>query len=110
MADRYPERSFPDDDNYDRGGHSGASSNAEPDQERDLSRYDDALYGERDSDSQHAQHDQAYAGDEYAYEDEYSESPEQPKRRGGMITVFAILALAFFGVGGAYAYRTYVGS
>jgi len=80
------------------------------DEERDLSRYDDALYGEPDSGAQGAEHDEAYADNDYAYEDEFGEEAEPPKRRGGMITVFAVLALAFFGVGGAYAYRTYVGS
>ena len=81
---------------------------ADADQERDLSRYDDALYGELDSGEQDVHHDEAHADHAYAYEDEYSEDTEPPKRRGGMITVFAVLALAFFGVGGAYAYRTYV--
>jgi hypothetical protein len=83
---------------------------ADADQERDPSRYDDALYGELDSGTQDAQHDEAHTDHAYGYEDEYSEDTEPPKRRGGMITVFAVLALAFFGVGGAYAYRTYVGS
>ena len=91
-----------------------AQGHADADQERDLSRYDDTLYGDFDSDPQHAEHDRhdrAYADDDYDYHDEYNESAEEPKRRGGgKITVFAILALAFFGVGGAYAYRTYVGS
>jgi hypothetical protein len=83
---------------------------ADADEERDLSRYDDALYGEPDSGGQDAQHGETYTEDAYAYEHEYSDETEPPKRRGGMITVFAVLALAFFGVGGAYAYRTYVGS
>jgi len=80
----------------------------DPDQEADLSRYDDALYG---GIAQDDQHDQAYADDAYAYQDEYNEGEEEaPKRRGGIITVFAVLALAVFGVGGAFAYRTYMGS
>ena len=87
-----------------------AQAYANADQDRDLSRYDDALYGELDSGEQDAQHGETYTEDAYAYEDEYGEDTEPPKRRGGMITVFAVLALAFFGVGGAYAYRTYVGS
>jgi hypothetical protein len=83
---------------------------ADADQERDPSRYDDALYGELDSDAQDAQHGESYTEDAYAFEDEYSEETEPPKRRRGMITFVAVFALAFFGVGGAYAYRTYVGS
>jgi hypothetical protein len=82
----------------------------EAEEEGDLSRYDDALYGELESGEQDRQHEQAYAEDGYDYQDEYAEPVEEPKRRRGMITVFAVLALAVFGVGGAYAYRTYVGS
>jgi hypothetical protein len=79
--------------------------------EPDLSRYDDALYGSLDSGAQNAQHDQAYADDGYAYEeDQPFDAMDQPRRRGGMITVVAVLALAVFGVGGAFAYRTYTGS
>jgi SPOR domain len=50
--------------------------------------------------------DDGYA---YAYDEEPERQPE-PKRRGGMVTVAAVLALAVFGVGGAFAYRTYSGS
>jgi hypothetical protein len=83
---------------------------AESGHEPDPSRYDDALYGGFDSDAQHA-HDQGYADDGYAYEeDQQFEDQPQPKRRGGLITVAAVLALAVFGVGGALAYRTYTGS
>jgi SPOR domain len=83
---------------------------AEPGHEPDMSRYDEALYGSFDSSSQHDRHDQGYGDDAYGYEDDqhYEEQPE-PKRRGGMITVAAVLALAVFGVGGAFAYRTYTG-
>ena len=83
--------------------------------EPDLSRYDEALYGSYDRNAQHHQHDQedqhhqGYADDGYAYDEEPSRAPA-PKRRGGMATVFAVLALAVFGVGGAFAYRTYSGS
>ena len=77
----------------------------------DLSRYDDALYGGFDSGAQHAQHDQGYADDSYGYEEDQGyEASQEPRRRGGgMITVAAVLALAVFGVGGAFAYRTYTG-
>jgi hypothetical protein len=91
---------------YDR-----APSFADADHERDLSRYDDALYGEPDSGAA-AQHDPAYADDAYAYQESYGdgEAGAMPKRRGGMVTVVAVLALAVFGVGGAFAYRTYTAS
>jgi hypothetical protein len=81
-------------------------------EERGLSRYDDALYGELESGAQDRQQDQAYAEDSFDYQDEYAEPEpaEEPKRRRGMIKVFAVLALAVFGVGGAYAYRTYAGT
>ena len=80
--------------------------------EPDPSRYDDALYGQLDSGAQQAQHDPAYADDPYAYQDGYDDGAEEPvqKRRGGMITVAVVLALAVVGTGGAFAYRTYVGS
>jgi len=80
------------------------------DHEPDLSRYDDALYGGFDSGAQTAQHDQNYASDGYAYdEDQHFDEQPQSRRRGGMITVAAVLALAVFGVGGALAYRSYTG-
>ena len=87
-----------------------APPSADADHERDLSRYDDALYGELDSGA--AQHDAAYADDAYAYQESYGEgeADAMPKRRGGMVTVVAVLALAVFGVGGAFAYRTYTAS
>lgn len=78
-------------------------------EQQDPSRYDDALYGSFGSDPQPAQHDQAYADDGYD-EDQNFEPAEEPRKRGGMITVAAVLALAVFGVGGAYAYRTFTGS
>jgi hypothetical protein len=86
---------------------------ADADQEPDPSRYDDALYGQPDSGTQTSQHDQAYADDDpYAYQDSYDEAAEDqiPKRRGGMMTVLAVVALAVVGTGAAFAYRTYLGS
>ncbi len=82
------------------------------DREPDPSRYDDALYGQFDAGAQ--QHDPAYADDAYAYQDGYDDSAEDedqvPKRRGGMVTVAVVLALAVVGTGAAFAYRTYVGT
>lgn len=85
---------------------------ADADHERDLSRYDDALYGELESGAADMQHDPAYANDAYAYQDDYDDGAEHevPKRRGRMVTVVALLALAVLGTGGALAYRTYMGS
>lgn len=84
----------------------------------DPSRYDEALYGpaEGQQDGQLQlppypengyDHPSAY-GEAYgaAYEED---EPRQP-RRGGMLTVVAVVALAFVGTAGAYAYRTYTGS
>jgi hypothetical protein len=87
---------------------------AEPDQhpQADPARYDDALYGEPDPGTYaDPQQDAAYADDPYAYQDGYAEEAEdKPSRRGGLVTVVAVLALAVIGTGGAFAYRTYVGS
>jgi hypothetical protein len=79
----------------------------------DPARYDDALYGEPDPGTYEAQQrDAAYADGSYAYQDGYGEEAEeeQKPRRGGMMTVVAVLALAVVGTGGAFAYRTYMGS
>jgi sporulation related protein len=80
----------------------------------DPSRYDDALYGQLESGQQDFQRDPAYPDDPYAYQSDYPEDElddEVPeKRRGGLMTVAAILALAVVGTGGAFAYKTYLGS
>jgi hypothetical protein len=90
--------------------HRYAPPRADADREPDPSRYDDALYGERDSATQEEQYGQAYSDDPYGYQDGYDEEAEEPvqKRRGGMVTVGVILALAVVGTGAAFAYRTYV--
>jgi len=76
----------------------------------DPSRYDDALYGQIES-SEDYQRDPAYPDDPYAYQGAYDEEPEeQPRKRGGMITVAAVLTLAVLGTGGAFAYRSFMGS
>ena len=46
----------------------------------------------------------------YAYQSGYEEEEPAPRKRGGLMTVVAVLALAVVGTGGAFAYRTYVGS
>jgi hypothetical protein len=92
--------------------YSHAPHPADADHERDLSRYDDALYGSHESDAADPQYNPAYADDAYAYQDDYDDGAEHevPKRRGRMGTVVAVLALAVLGTGGALAYRTYMGS
>jgi hypothetical protein len=88
-----------------------APSFTEADHEPDPSRYDDALYGRLDSDAQEPQYGEAYADDPYGYQDGYDDGPEDPvRKRGGMMTVAIVLALAVVGTGAAFAYRTYVGS
>jgi hypothetical protein len=85
---------------------------AQADQPVDPSRYDDALFGPLDDDGHQGQQEPAYSDDAYAYHDDYEDVAEEQgqKRRGGLTTVMAILALAVLGTGGAFAYRTYVGS
>ena len=78
-------------------------------QQADPARYDEALYGQPDPGvAPHSQDDQ-YPADPYGYQDGYDE-PVAPKRRSGLMTVGAVLALAIVGTGGAFAYRTFVGS
>jgi hypothetical protein len=78
----------------------------------DPSRYDDALYGQIGSGAQDFQREPAYPDDPYAYQDGYEEDQEEqrPKRRGGLLMIAAVLALAVVGTGAAFAYRTFVGS
>jgi hypothetical protein len=87
------------------------SSFQQAEQSLDPSRYDDALFGPFDS-GEAVQYPQAYSDDPYSYQDGYGEEAEEeaPKRRGGLTTVVAVLALAVIGTGAAFAYRTYIGS
>jgi SPOR domain len=77
--------------------------------EVDPSRYDEALYGQIASGAQD-QREPAYPDDPYAYQDGYEEEDQGEKRRGGVVTVIAVLALAVIGTGAAFAYRSYVAS
>lgn len=83
----------------------------QPQYSQDQDRYDQVLYGEqprqRQSSAPYAAYDQGY--DEDGYDQHYA-GEEQPKRRGGMITVAAVLLLAVIGTAGAYAYRSIAGS
>jgi hypothetical protein len=85
-------------------------ANADP--EPNPSRYDDALYGQLEAGAQDSRRDPAYPDDPYVYQDGYGDGAEDQveKRRGGMVTVAVVLALAVVGTGAAFAYRTYVGS
>jgi cell division protein FtsN len=96
----------------ERNDHETTSYADEPDHDPSrYDRYDDALYGQPDVGESHSHADQAYADDAYGYQDDYDEGvEEQPKRRGGMVTVAVVLALAVLGTGAALAYRTFVGS
>jgi hypothetical protein len=87
------------------------AADPDPQPQADPARYDDALYGQPDPGTYGAQQ-QAYSDDPYAYQDGYGEEAEEERkpRRGGMMTVAAVLALAVVGTGGAFAYRTYMGS
>lgn len=79
--------------------------------EPDPSRYDEALFGPISTGTADYQPEQEFHEDQYAYQDGYDEGDEEePKRRSGMTTVFAILALGVLGTGGAFAYKTYFSS
>uniref|UniRef100_Q07N55 Sporulation domain protein n=1 Tax=Rhodopseudomonas palustris (strain BisA53) TaxID=316055 RepID=Q07N55_RHOP5 len=79
-------------------------------QPTDLGRYDDALYGQIEPSRDYIDPSQETAGypDPQAYGYDGYDEPEQPKRRGGMMTIVAVLALAVVGTGGAFAYRTFM--
>lgn len=81
-------------------------------EQADPERYDDALYGELPATPLALPPDGGY-DDPYAYQDEYAEAADdqgRKPRRGGMLTVAVVLALAVVGTGGAFAYRTYFGA
>lgn len=80
--------------------------------QQDPSRYDDALFGRLDDGEHDYQRDPNYPDDPYAYqgEEDYEEEPAPKKRRGGLMTVAAVLVLAVIGTGAAFGYRTFVGS
>ncbi|MGJ4888715.1 SPOR domain-containing protein [Bradyrhizobium sp. HKCCYLRH3099] len=92
------------DRDFDRG-------NGFDDNEPDSSRYDDALFGQMGG-QQGFQGDNDFQDSQYGYQDGYDEGEEEerPRRRGGMSTVLAVLALAVVGTGGAYGYKTYISS
>jgi hypothetical protein len=102
---RYPAPAQQDDYQQQEHAYSEQGGQADP------SRYDDALYGQIENGAHDFQREPAYPDDPYAYQDGYEDEQEdRPKRRGGMMTVAAVLALAVIGTGAAFAYRSYVGS
>jgi hypothetical protein len=107
-AQRYQAEQYEAGADYHQAPSFAAASHDAP--QADPGRYDDALYGQLPGHDVHAQ-DENYQDDSYAYPDGYGEVAEEPqKRRGGMMTVAVVLALAVVGTGAAFAYRTFVGS
>lgn len=82
-----------------------------PAQEPD-SRYDEALFGRLGGDAQESDLDQGYEDNSFGYQEGYDEDVDDPlpRRRGGLVTVAAVLALVVVGTGAAFAYRTFFGS
>lgn len=81
-------------------------------------RYDEALYG-REPDATYYARDAAaamrdpgppyaYPGHEQGYDDYAAEEETGSRRRGGLITVAAVAALAIVGTAGAFMYRSTV--
>ena len=109
---RYGSQPPPVDQNF----HDNEPSLERADEQPDPSRYDDALFGQVNTGAHEddLHHDNAFPEDPYAFQEEEYEDEEaeerEPKRRGGLMTVAAVLALAVIGTGAAFAYRTYVGS
>jgi hypothetical protein len=75
------------------------------------SRYDDALFGRLGSANQDSLVDPAYPDDGYAYQDGEDDDAEYPApKRTGVVIGGVVLALIVVGIGGAFAYRTFIGS
>ena len=95
---------------YQDQAYQDESSYAEEEGQLDPSRYDDALYGQVEAGAQDFQREPAYPDDPYAYQGAYGDEAEEAgrKKRSGIVTVAAILALAVVGgIGAAFAYRIY---
>lgn len=89
----------------------------EPYYQADTDRYDDVLFGQLpDGRGAQVYEDQfppeTYPEAPFGYHGSYDveEDEPAPRRRGGMATVVAVLALAVVGTGAAYAYRNYAGT
>jgi hypothetical protein len=97
----------------DPGFHHEQPAFGEAEEEPDPARYDEALFGQIEAASpDDFQRDPEFPDDPYAYQDGYDDDNDEPepRRRGGLMTVVAVLALAVIGTGAAFAYRTFVGS
>jgi hypothetical protein len=86
--------------------------------QHDQTRYDDVLYDQNSqnapqyADGQYPDNynyqDQTDPNGGYVYADEVQDEPK--RRRGGLMTVAAVLALAVVGTAAAYGYRSFTGS
>ncbi len=97
---------------YDEPQHEAAYAqpHAGHGQQADPSRYDDALYGVADDGQPYDQH-AVYPEDAYAQQGYEEEAAERAKpKRGGMMTVVVVAALAVVGTAAAYGYRSWTGS
>jgi hypothetical protein len=106
------------DQDYQAQEYSDTPSFLRTARQHDQSRYDDVLY---DQNSQNAQ--QQYADPQYqdGYQDQsdpngypqfYADAAqdEPTRRRGGLMTVLAVLVLAVVGTAAAYGYRSFTGT
>lgn len=100
-------------DPYDEQQHAAAYGQPQAaayGQQPDPSRYDDALYGAADDGQPYDQH-AVYPEDAYAQQGYEEEAAERAKpKRGGMMTVVVVAALAVVGTAAAYGYRSWQGS
>jgi len=110
-ARRHPDRAEPEADD--------AQYAAAAEEYRDDPRYAEQAGAYAQSYDQQGGHEQGYAATEAAgyepdpyadgrYDDTYEE-PIRKRRRGGLITVAAVLGLAIVGTAGAFAYRAFTG-
>lgn len=80
-------------------------------------RYDETLYGRDPNAALYAREANqamrdpgppyAYPGHEQGYDDYDTDEEQGSRRRGGLMTVAAVVALAVIGTAGAFAYRSY---
>ena len=89
-----------------------APSFAEAGQEPDPSRYDDALYGQLDPRRAASRARSGLCGRPLRLSGRLRRRSRRAgqEKRGGMMTVAVVLALAVVGTGAAFAYRTFAGS
>jgi hypothetical protein len=85
--------------------------------QHDQSRYDDVLYDQNSQNQQQYPDRQYQDGDQdqsdpNAYQPFYADDPqdEPARKRGGLMTVAAVLVLAVVGTAAAYGYRSYTGA